>query len=326
VKKKMVWFIAGVLTFLVLGVWWSLTQPLVFAATPRSEVARVDPARLEAHVRKLAVELHPRDFIHRENLDAAAAWITTEFEAAGARVSEQVFAVDEGTYRNVIAVFGPEEGPRVVVGAHYDTAGEQPGADDNASGVAGLLELAHALGRTKDLLKKRVELVAWTLEEPPHFRTKHMGSWHHADSLKKANVEIDAMISLEMLGYFSDEPGSQQFPSVCLKPFYPNKGNFIAVIGLIGKGSLTRKIKGAMKGASDLPVRSMNGLRSIPGVDFSDQLNYWDRGYRGVMITDSAFFRNPNYHEITDTPETLDYLRFAKVVQGVHQAVLALAE
>ena len=322
----MAWIFAAIVAVLVVGAWWSLTQPLVFAATPRSEVAKVDPARLEAHVRKLAVELHPRDWIHREHLDEAAKWISSEFETAGARVSEQVFTVDEGTYRNVIGVFGPEEAPRVVVGAHVDTAGEQPGADDNASGVAGLIELAHALGTTKDLLKKRVELVAWTLEEPPHFRTKNMGSWVHADSLKKAGVEVHAMISLEMLAFFTDEPGSQQFPTVCLKPFYPSKGNFIAVIGLMGKGSLTRKIKGAMKGASDLPVRSMNGLRAIPGVDFSDQLNYWDRGYRGVMITDSAFFRNPNYHETSDTPETLDYVRFAKVVQGVHQAVLALAE
>lgn len=321
----MIWALA-VVPVLLVALWWSLTQPLVFAASPRASVAEVDPARLEAHVRKLAEELYPRDFLHEENLDAAAAWITSEFEAAGARVSEQVFDVDEGTYRNVIGVFGPEDGSRVVVGAHVDTAGEQPGADDNASGVAGLVELAHALGKTKDRLKKRVELVAWTLEEPPHFRTKHMGSWVHADSLKKAGVELEAVISLEMLGYFSDEPGSQQFPSACLKPFYPSRGNFIAVIGLIGQGRLTRKIKGAMKGASDLPVKSMNGIRAIPGVDFSDQFNYWDRGYRGVMITDTAFYRNPNYHETTDRPETLDYTRFAKVVQGVHQAVLALAE
>lgn len=321
----MLW-VAGGVAFLLVAAWWSLTQPMVFAATPRAPVAEVDPKTLEAHVRKLAVELYPRDFLHRENLDAAAAWVKAEFEAAGARTSEQEFAVDEGRYRNVLGVFGPEDGPRVVVGAHYDTAGEQPGADDNASGVAGLVELAHALGKTQGLLKKRVELVAWTLEEPPHFRTKSMGSWVHADSLKKAGVDVHAMISLEMLAFFSDEPGSQSFPTVCLKPFYPDRGNFIAVIGLMGKGSLTRKIKGAMKGASDLPVKSMNGLRAIPGVDFSDQLNYWDRGYRGVMITDSAFYRNPNYHEVTDTPETLDYVRFAKVVQGIHQAVLALAE
>lgn len=325
-KKKMIWAV-GVPVVLLVALWWSLTQPLVFAATPRATVAPVDPGRLEAHVRKLAEELYPRDFLHEDHLDAAANWITAELVAAGARVSEQVFDVDEGTYRNVIGVFGPEDGPRVVVGAHVDTAGEQqPGADDNASGVAGLIELAHALGKTKDLLKKRVELVAWTLEEPPHFRTKHMGSWVHADSLKKAGVEVEAMISLEMLGYFTDAPGSQAFPNVCLKPFYPSQGNFIAVVGLIGQGRLTREIKGAMKGASDLPVKSMNGLRAIPGVDFSDQLNYWDRGYRGVMITDTAFFRNPHYHETSDRPETLDYTRMAKVVQGVHQAVLALAE
>ena len=323
-KRKML-VAAGIVALVLVAAWWCLTQPLVFAATPAGEIADVDPARLEAHVRKLAVELHPRSFLQVENLDAAAAWIRNEFEAAGARVSEQEFQAEAWKYRNVIGVFGPEDGPRVIVGAHYDAAGEQPGADDNASGVAALIELAHALGRSKDLLKTRVELVAFTLEEPPFFRTEHMGSFVHAASLKDAGVEVKAMFSLEMLGYFSDEPGSQQFPSACLKPFYPSTGNFIAVIGLMGQGGLVRRVKGAMKGASDLPVKSMNGLRSIPGVDFSDQLNYWNRGYPALMITDTAFYRNPNYHEPTDTPDTLDYARMAKVVQGLHQAVLSLA-
>lgn len=306
--------------------WWLLTQPLVMAASPKGEVAKVDPQRLEAHVRKLAVEFHPRDFSQWPTLDKAAAWIAGELEAAGARVSEQEWQADAWKYRNVIGVFGPEDGPRVVVGAHYDAAGgNNPGADDNASGVAGLIELAHALGKSKDALKSRVELVAYSLEEPPFFRTKDMGSEIHAASLEAANVDVIAMFSLEMIGYFTDEPRSQAFPNFCLKPFYPSKGNFIAVIGLMGQGGLVRKVKGAMRGASDLDVRSMNGLRSIPGVDFSDHRNYWSRGWPAVMITDTSFYRNPHYHEPTDTPETLDYVRMAKVVQGVHQAVLVLA-
>jgi hypothetical protein len=249
---------AGVVVVLFFMAWWSLTQPLVFAATPRGEVAQVDPKRLEAHVRKLAEELHPRDFTNA-NLETAAQWIKGEFEAAGARVSEQPFQAEGAAVKNILGVFGPEEGPRVVIGAHYDAAGsDNPGADDNASGVAALIELAHALGKTKDLLKKRVELVAFTLEEPPYFRTEHMGSYVHAKSMKDGNVELVAMISLEMLGYFTDKPGSQEFPTACLKPFYPSKGNFIAVIGLMGQGGLVRKVKGAMKGASDLPVTSMN--------------------------------------------------------------------
>ena len=324
-KKKIMIYGVGFIAVLLVVVWWLLTQPLVFAATPRGEIAAVDPKRLEAHVRKLSVELHPRDFVHVENLDKAAAWIKGEMETAGARVSEQEWQVDNLTYRNVVGVFGKEDGARIVVGAHYDAAGEtNPGADDNASGVSALIELAHALGKNKDTLKHRVELVAYSLEEPPYFRTKHMGSNVHAASLEAAKADVIAMFSLEMLGYFTDAPKSQAFPSSCLKPFYPSKGNFIAVIGLMGQGGVVRRVKGAMKGASDLPVVSMNGLKAIPGVDFSDHRNYWSRGYPAVMITDTSFYRNPNYHEPTGTAETLDYVRLSKVVQGVHQAVLAL--
>jgi Peptidase family M28 len=306
-----------------------LTQPLICPATPRTELD-TDPARLAKIVRALTTTLGPRDASHVKELDGVAAFLGGQLGAAGGRVSEQPFDVDGHTYRNVIASFGPEDGERVVVGAHYDTAGARPGADDDASGVAGLLELARLLGDASVRarfapLAARVDLVAFTLEEPPYFATPHMGSAVHARSLRADGVRLRAMISLEMIGCFSDAPDSQRLPVSVLEPFYPSHGNFIAVVGEMGGGWLVRRIKGAMSGASELPVRSLNAPHAAPGIDLSDHRNYWDAGYDAVMITDTAFFRNDHYHENTDTADTLDYRRMAQVVQGVHAAVLELA-
>ncbi|HZG51707.1 MAG TPA: M28 family peptidase, partial [Pyrinomonadaceae bacterium] len=197
-----------------------------------------------------------------------------------------------------------------------------PGADDNASGVAGLIELAYLLGGTPPAV--RVELVAFALEEPPYFRSPFMGSAVHAASLRAQGFAVRAMLSLEMIGYFSDQPDSQHYPVSFLKAFYPSQANFIAVVGKMDQGRTVRRIKKAMAEASPLPVYSINAPRSIPGVDFSDHLNYWNEGYDALMITDTAFYRNPHYHTSADTPDTLDYRRMASVVQGVYAAVLSL--
>ena len=299
-----------------------ITQPLFTHGADVNSPILVEPARLEAHVRTLCETLSPRDEAHPENLDRVAAYIKKEFEQAKGTVSEQIFEVDGRSYRNVIASFGPETHERIVVGAHYDTAGARPGADDNASGVAGLIELARLLGEAPSR-RSRVELVAFTLEEPPYFRSPFMGSAVHARSLKQQGVFVRVMFSLEMIGYFSDVPNSQQFPLSMLKVFYPSRGNFIAVVGKLSQGSTVRRVKKAMSKASPLPVYSINAPRAIPGVDFSDHMNYWDAGYEAVMVTDTAFYRNQNYHTFQDTPETLDYPRMAMTVQAIYGAVLA---
>lgn len=313
-----------VLIFIVLliGLWFWLTQPLLTRVTPSSERV-VDPVRLEAHVRKLSVELTPRDESHLENLDRVAAYIKDEFSQTTSLVSEQPYRVQGKSYRNVIAQFGPESGERIVVGAHYDTAGPLPGADDNASGIAGLIELARLLGRQPP--PTRVELVAFTLEEPPYFGTNGMGSSVHAESLRKQNVRVRAMFSLEMIGYFSDAPNSQHFPAAVLSALYPSTGNFISVVGRLGDWSLVRRTKAAMRKATPLPVYSINAPSFVPGVDFSDQKNYWRAGYNAVMITDTAFYRNHNYHTVQDTAEKLDYKRMAMVVEGVYATITELA-
>jgi Zn-dependent M28 family amino/carboxypeptidase len=238
-------------------------------------------------------------------------------------VSDQPVIFEGHSYRNVIASYGPAEGERIVVGAHYDAFGSFPGADDNASGVAALLELSRLLGAAAP--RTGIDLVAFTLEELPAFGSPGMGSAVHAASLRRAGIGVRLMICLEMLGCFSDRRGSQAFPTPILKLFYPGTGNFIAVVGRIGEGRLTRMLKSAMRRGSALPVRSINGPRFLPGVDLSDHASYWEAGFPAVMITDTAFYRNPRYHTADDTPETLDYARMAEVVRALFTAILDFA-
>jgi len=298
-----------------------LTQPLLHVEELPADVG-VDPALLRQHVEVLARDLVPRDAEHPENLERAAAYVRARFAAQVGHAELQPFVVDGRTHHNVIARLGPADGERIVVGAHYDAAAPGIGADDNASGVAGLIELAGLLARAE--LATCVELVAFALEEPPYFRTRSMGSFTHAEALRREGVRVRAMLSLEMIGCFRDEPGSQSYPAPGLTFLYPPRGDFIAVVGCLGQAGLVRSVKRAMRAATELPVRSINAPRWLPGVDFSDQLHYWDAGFDAVMITDTAFYRNPRYHTAADTPETLDYRRMAAVVEGVCAAVRAL--
>ena len=295
--------------------------PLVAGAAPDMTV---DSARLERDVRLVSTTLSPRDYLHPENLDRIAAYVGEELAQAGGRVSAQPFAVDGRTYRNVTASFGPEAGERIVVGAHYDAFGPNPGADDNASGVAGLLELGRLLGRTA--LPTRVDLVAYTLEEPPYFATASMGSAVHASGLAKDGVTLRGMISLEMIGYFTDAADSQSYPFGALRLFYPSRGDFIGVVGNFRSALLVHKVKSAMRAAAPLPVESLAAPAFVVGVDWSDHLNYWNAGYPAVMVTDTSFYRNEQYHTAMDTADRLDYRRMADVVRGVHAAVVELAK
>jgi len=306
-------------TFLLLSLLGACVMAQPVRGPQGQAVHLADPGRLERDVRQLSESYCPRDWTHVENLDRGAEYVKAQFEAAGARVGEQTFLVRGKTYRNVIARFGPESGDPIVVGAHYDAFQELPGADDNASGVAGMLELARLLGQRD--LRGPVDLVAYTLEEPPFFRSKLMGSALHARLLQAQGVKTRGVIVLEMIGFFSDAKGSQDFPMPVMNLFYPARGNFVAVVSNLGCVGLTRRVKRAMRTASDLPVRSMNAPGFIPGVDFSDHHPYWDAGYKAVMVTDSAFNRNRAYHSSGDTADRLDYRRMAKVVEGVLEAV-----
>jgi Zn-dependent M28 family amino/carboxypeptidase len=307
-------FVAG---FIALTV-----QPFV---TPRvSSPPRVDLARLEQHVKRLSIDFHPRSHEQRHNLERAAQYIRAEFDRAGAAVSMQEVRVGEGVYHNVVARFGHAAGPLLVIGAHYDSDKQMhtPGADDNASGVAGLLELARLLGRAPP--PRAVELVAYALEEMPHFATGEMGSVRHARELAQSKREVELMLSLEMIGYFADTRGSQSYPLPGMTLLYPDRGDYIALVGRFSDFGLMRRVKATIAGATELPVHSINASPLlVEGIDFSDHRSYWNEGFPALMVTDTAFYRYPHYHAAGDTYEKLDYARMAAVVQGVYAVAQA---
>jgi hypothetical protein len=273
---------------------------------------------LAAHVRVLSQDLVPRSWRHRINLQRAADYIATSLADSGATVARQVFTVDGQAYTNVLGAFGPDTAPWIVVGAHYDVAGDGPGADDNASAVAGLLELGRLLGACN--LSRRVLLAAYCLEEPPFFGTPHMGSVIHAQSLKAAGQQIDLMIGLEMIGYFSDTPGSQRFPFPLLRLFYPSRGDFILVVDRLSSSQGPR-LRDIMRPAAPPAVYSLNAPAFLWGIHLSDHRSFWQAGYDAVMITDTAFYRNTAYHTARDTADRLDYARMGRVIDGLLHAL-----
>ena len=309
--------VAGVAA-LWLALAWVLRQPN-FGSTPFPGDARAEAARLEAHVRFLSAHDAWRNLRHPTGLQRAADYIAGSFGRTGASVSRQPYKVGTVEALNVVARFGIEARPRIVVGAHYDVFGDLPGADDNASGVAGLLELARLLDGRK--LATTVELVAYSTEEPPFFGGPEMGSAVHAKSLRDAGVAVRAMISLEMIGFYAEAQPDQ---GVLLHLIYPRHGRFVALAGRWADRDLVADAKKCFRGAGPLEVVSYSGPTGL-GADLSDQRNYWALGIPAFMVTDTAFMRNPHYHAATDTAETLDYQRMADVVDGVLSTVVQLA-
>jgi Peptidase family M28 len=311
----------GVLTVVVL---WGPNPFASSSAPPRSPM-RADQDRLYADVQFLTQLQPARNYRNLASLNQAADYIKAEFGKLGCRVTEQPFTVDGRRYRNIIACFGPVEGERVVVGAHYDVCDDTPGADDNASAVAGLLETARLLQAQAPQLTRPVELVAYPNEEPPFFATEDMGSAVHAQALHEAGVPVRAMVCYEMIGYFSDEPGSQKFPNDALAALFPNTGSFIVVVGRTGEEALTGQVQELMQSHSGVDVRRINLPDSLALAGLSDHRNYWQYGFPAVMINDTSFLRNPHYHQNSDTIDTLDFRRMAEVVNGAVAAVVALA-
>jgi Zn-dependent M28 family amino/carboxypeptidase len=318
---------AAVVVLFLFGAWFMTVQPVVTAS--RRAAPSVDPARLEAHVRALSEVHHPRSVDVPERLAAGANYVREALRQAGAMPISQAFDYEGKRFENIVARFGPKTGPLLVIGAHYDSHGavergayvHTPGADDNASGVAALIELARLL--TLNPPARPVELVAYTLEEPPVFRTAYMGSAVHASSLRAAGRDVELMISLEMVGYFSAAEATQSYPLPGMRFIYPDRGDFIAVVSRWGDWAETRRAKRLMAASTDLPVWSINAPKWVPGIDFSDHLNYWEMGIPAVMVTDTAFYRNHEYHRSGDTWDRLDYPRMAKVVQAVYSLTTA---
>ena len=286
-------------------------------------VPAADTARLRQHLLFLTTTPQPRNYRHPAVLDSVAAYLTQQLRAAGAHeVGEQPYEVQGRSYRNVLASFGPAEGPRLIIGAHYDVCGEQPGADDNGTGVAALLELARLLGQQPHL-PYRIDLVAYTLEEPPFFRTPQMGSYVHAAALKAAGVPVRGMVALEMLGYYDDRRGSQHYPIGPLKFIYGSRGNYVTAAQRFGNGRFGRRFARRYRQAAALPVKRFKAPAWLPGIDFSDHLNYWKFHYPAVLLTDTAFYRNRRYHQAGDTLARLDMRRLGLAVDALLATVLA---
>lgn len=280
---------------------------------------RADPEILRRHVEYLTGPCHPRSVENPAGLNCAANYIRQVFETSGRDVEEQVFSARGDSYRNLIVRFGPQDAELTIIGAHYDSFGlfgPNPGADDNASGTAGLLELARLFGEHAP--PSRVELVAFANEEPPFFATPHMGSAVHARSLRTRDRPAVAMICLEMIGYFTEY---QPWPSHLHRWLFPARGDFIAIVGRLEDRRLARRLKRAFRGATTVPAYSFSAPRWMPDLDASDHRNYWAEGIPSVMITDTAFLRNPHYHSPGDTAATLDYSSMSGVVDGVMNAL-----
>jgi hypothetical protein len=279
--------------------------------------------RLRASVTHLAETIGERNAFQTEALDRAADWIQGEWKAQGLTIVEQRYSIGErGPFRNLeVDVAGPAGAPILLIGAHYDSVSGSPGADDNASGVAVLMEVTRALKGAP--LSRRLRCVAFTNEEPPWFCSENMGSRRYAKMARARGDEIEAMVSLETLGWYSDEPGSQQYPPG-FGFFYPAEGNFVGVVTRIRDRPLVVRALERLRPATGLPVRAAAVWATIPGVYWSDHWSFWEEGYPAMMITDTAYFRNPHYHAFTDVPVNVDFPRLADITAGIIQMVQGL--
>jgi Zn-dependent M28 family amino/carboxypeptidase len=266
-----------------------------------------------------------RNYEQLESLNKVAGYIRQVFEDCGLVVREQTWIADGQTYTNVIGVYNEAQPERLVVGAHYDVFGDQPGADDNASAVAGLLESARMVSKQKPKLAYSIEFVAYCLEEPPFFGTSQMGSYIHAASLFEAQARVLGMICYEMIGFFSDEPHSQVYPSKDLAERYPSTANFITVVGIEPHREFNARVHRLMSDQESIDVQIIhfpfeNANSGLAGL--SDQRNYWTFGYPALMINDTSFIRNPHYHKQSDTIDTLDFAKMAAVVSATYRALV----
>jgi len=290
--------------------------------TEQNSPVPADSVLIKKHLTALTKTPQFRNYKNIDQLNAIAAYIHQNMNAYSDSTREQSYSVDGKIYKNIICSFGTEYKKRIIIGAHYDVCGEQEGADDNATGVTALLELARMLKGQK--LNYRIDLVAYALEEPPYFRTENMGSYIHAKYVKDNNIDVYGMASVEMIGYFKEDKDSQDYPLGILSWVYGNKGDYITLVKKFGAGKFVKAFSENFKESNQIKTETFTAPKFLKGIDFSDHLNYWNFGYSAMMITDTSFFRNKNYHKSTDTLETLDLKRMAHVIDGIFISLINL--
>lgn len=301
------------------------TQPIEAAAVPpQASILPPLSGRLHEHVLQLAGMIGERNVWRPTALHAAADYIRHTWRQQGHEVVSQSYEVYGVNSENLVVECGGASSPGeiILVGAHYDSVRGSPGANDNASGVAGLLEIGRALAGQN--LRRTVRLVTFVNEEPPFFSWGAMGSKQYAEEARRRGDDIRLMIALEMLGAYSDGRRSQTYPPF-LGWFYPDRANFIAFVSNLSSRRVLKHTVRAFRRVSDFPSEYLAAPSFVPGVSWSDHLSFWRQGYPALMVTDTAFYRYAYYHTAQDTPEKLDYGRMARVVEGLTEAIIALA-
>jgi hypothetical protein len=322
-----------VVAVLVLLWWFGMRMPgkNVSKAGPLSPDEVVLREQLHANVKKLAGEIGERNMWHYLQLNAAADFIEDSFSQAGLRTRRDSYEMRGQACHNIEAEIPGSRPEIIVIGAHYDSVFGSPGANDNGSGAAAVLALAQRFavretetrppGRTPN---KTLRFVAFVNEEPPYFLSGEMGSLVYARRCRERGDKISAMISLETIGYFSDAPHSQTYPSPGLGVFYPKVGNFIGFVSNVKSRALLRRVITLFRKHARIPSEGASLPAFIPGVSWSDQWSFWQHGYPAIMVTDTAPFRYPYYHSSNDTPDKLDYDRFTLVVSGMEKVIQEL--
>ena len=295
---------------------WRLRRPYMGRL---SEGEKASAQNLERTVHHLAAAIGARNYADHEKLEEAADFIVRSFQEIGYDVEVLPYTMDGRIFKNIAAErpMKTNSDSVVIIGAHYDSC-FNPGADDNASGVAGLIELARLL--KAEHLTSKVRFIVFTNEEPPFFMTERMGSRVYARQAIRGGEKIRAAVVLEMLGFYSDEPFSQRYLPL-LGPFYPNRADFIALVGNFQTHRITEKFYRDFKAHTDFPVEKITSPDFITGINFSDHWSFWKEGVPALMVTDTAFLRNPHYHRPSDLPQTLDYEKMTKMLYGLKEAI-----
>ena len=311
--------------FLLCWFWMRTSEKSTATTVSLSEADLALRAELVADVQKLAGEIGERNLQHYAQLNAAADFIETSFSRAGLQPRRDTYESAGQACHNIETEIRGVRSEVVVIGAHYDSVFGSPGANDNGSGVAALLALARRFAGKP--AGQTLRFVAFVNEEPPYFQTEQMGSFMYASRCKARGDQISGMISLETIGYFSDAARSQTYPAPGLSLFHPTTGNFIGFVGNTGARAFLDRTVGIFRQHAKVPSESAVLPAFVSGVAWSDQWSFWQCGYpAAIMVTDTAPFRYPHYHESTDTPDKLEYDRFALVVSGMEKVIAELAK
>ena len=328
-RRGWFWLAMRMLCLVVLPIAWALWYMMAMPGrsyrgpqAPPTLPEQALAARLHSHVTAIASEEH--NARHPAALARASQYIEAQLAAMGYAVGVQSFDGGDAQVRNLEVEIRGTAAPQqiVIVGAHYDSAHGAPGANDNGSGTAMVLELARAF--RKSAPQKTVRFVLFANEEPPYFGQKTMGSLVYAQRSRQRQENIIGMLSLETIGYYDDAPGSQKYPSI-FRPFFPGTGNFIAFIGDFQSRDLVHRSITRFRAKQDFPSEGIATYPRIIGIDWSDHSAFWANGYRALMVTDTAIFRYPHYHTRHDTPDKLRYDRMARLFNGLHAVVGDLA-